>query len=243
MISIYAPAHGCPPTRKPAGRTNPQTARSITTDLLRRALVIAGLMVLGACAQPAALGGPTPVEVVRRAAAEYAFYDVSGATTAALWASMREGSARTLGGPYFARTEWTVTWRARWGGTGVCRVSSADVRLAARVTLPSWAPPADAPQELVGQWNAFVRALSLHEARHVDIAAAAVRGVRREVEAISAPTCSGIEALARAAAERVLTAHREQDRQYDQRTRNGATEGATWPPRPLVRPDRSGARG
>lgn len=186
-------------------------------------------MALGACARPEGTGGPAPAEV-RRGEAAYEFYDVSGTTTAALWASMREGSTRTLGGPHFARTEWTVTWRARWGGAGACRVSSVDVQLAARVILPRWNPPADAPPELVGQWNVFMHALSLHEARHVDIAAAAVRGIRREVGAISAPTCAGVDALARAAAERVLTAHREQDRQYDQRTRHGTTEGATWPP-------------
>jgi predicted secreted Zn-dependent protease len=75
-----------------------------------------------------------------------------------------------------------------------------------------------------------MRALSLHEARHVDIAVEAVRGVRREVEAVSGLSCAGMESRTREAAERVLTAQREQDRQYDLRTRHGVTEGAVWPP-------------
>jgi predicted secreted Zn-dependent protease len=88
----------------------------------------------------------------------------------------------------------------------------------------------------MAQWDAFMRALSLHEARHVDIAAAGARAIRREIEGISAPSCAGMDIRTRAAAERVLTAHREQDRQYDRRTRHGMTEGAVWPPRSTDEP-------
>lgn len=174
--------------------------------------------------------------LVRRAPANYVFYDVSGDTPAAVWASMREGSIRTLGGHHFARTEWNVTWRARWGGAGTCRVSSTDVQLTAQVTLPRWTPPVNAPPELVAAWATFMHSLSLHEARHVDIAARAARDLRREVEAVTGAGCAGMDARTRTAAERVLTAQREQSRQYDLRTRHGATEGAVWPPRPADPP-------
>lgn len=193
------------------------------------------LLACGACTPTVRGGGPEPA-LIRRASAEYVFYDVVGDTPAAVWASMRAASVQTLGGRYFARTEWNVSWRARWGGGGACRASVADLHLTARVTLPRWVPPAGASAELIAQWDAFIRALSLHEAKHVDIATAGARAIRREIEAVSGPSCAGMDARTRAAAERALIAHREQDRQYDRRTRNGVTEGAVWPPRSTGEP-------
>lgn len=189
------------------------------------------LAALGACTPAERPAGPEPA-LVRRASAEYVFYDVGGDTPGRVWASMREGSANTLGTTRtFGRTEWEVTWRARWEGPGMCRVRSAEVQLTTRITLPRWVPPSDAPAELAALWNAFIRALSLHEARHADNAAAAARALRRELEAASAPSCGMMDGRTRTAASQVLEEYRERDRAYDERTRHGTTEGAVWPPR------------
>jgi predicted secreted Zn-dependent protease len=118
----------------------------------------------------------------------------------------------------------------------MCRVRSADVQLTTHITLPQWAPPTDAPPELVALWDAFIRALSLHEARHADNAAAAARAVRRELEATSAPSCGMMEGRTSMAASRGLAEHRDRDRAYDERTRHGTTEGAVWPPRAVEVP-------
>ncbi len=203
--------------------------------LVGRIAAVALLAAGAACARAEAPAEPAPA-LVTRAAAEYVFYDVSGDTPAALRASLREGSARTLGGSHFARADWNVTWRARWEGDRTCRVGSVDVRLTARVTLPRWDPPADAAPELVARWGAFMHALSLHEARHVDIGAEAAQAVRRAVEAESNTSCAGMDSRTRAAAERALAAHREKNREYDERTRHGVTEGAVWPPRAATTP-------
>jgi predicted secreted Zn-dependent protease len=187
------------------------------------------LLAAAACAPAERPAGPEPV-VVRRPSAEYVFYDVTGDTPTALWESMRAERPGDLG-TYFGRTEWNVTWRASWEGAGLCRVRTADVRLTMRIILPRWTPPPGASPELVTRWEAFLRALSEHEAGHADIAASAEREVRRALEAVTAPSCAMMESGTRLAAQRVLDDYRERNRQFDTRTRHGATEGAVWPPR------------
>jgi predicted secreted Zn-dependent protease len=192
------------------------------------------LALAAACAPAGRTAGPAPV-VERRPAAEYVFYDVSGENPRSLWESMRASRPGELGG-YYGRTEWNVTWRARWDGAGSCRVRTADVQLTMRITLPRWTPPPGASAELVAQWETFLRALSKHEAGHADIGASAARDVRRALHSVTAPSCGMMESRTRMAVEQVLNDYRERNRQFDTRTRHGTTEGAVWPPRPADAP-------
>lgn len=191
--------------------------------------ILAAVLLMAACAPAERPARPEPA-VVRRPSAEYVFYDVTGDTPAVLWESMRAERPGDLGS-YFGRTEWNVTWRASWTGAGPCRVRTADVRLTMRIILPRWTPPPGAPPGLVSRWEAFMRALSEHEAGHADIGASAEREVRRTLEAVTAPDCAMMESRTRLAVQQVLDDYRERNRQFDLRTRHGATEGAVWPVR------------
>jgi predicted secreted Zn-dependent protease len=192
------------------------------------------LVSTAACAEPRTADAPVPP---RRAAAEYVTYDVQGSTPGELFTAMRRDGPRAPGeAPSYGRTEWMVTWRARWAGSGPCRVQNVDVQLRTRIILPRWVQPPDAPAGLVERWNAFMAALSEHEVGHADIAASAARQVRREVERVTSPTCAGMEPLTQAAAERVLEEHRRRNLEYDRRTRHGLTQGAVWPPRDAASP-------
>lgn len=197
-------------------------------NLTSRCLALAALLVVGGCAPAKAPAGAT---IPRAANAEYVFYDVTGSTPAELWSSMRAAAPLAGQQPAYGLTSWNVTWRTRWGGTGQCRVTFADVQLQMRVTMPRWTPPADASPELVAQWETFIRALAVHEAGHASRAAEAARQVRRALEGVSMPTCGMMELRTRAVAEQVLNQHRARDRDYDAQTRRGATQGAIWPPR------------
>jgi predicted secreted Zn-dependent protease len=187
------------------------------------------LLAAGACA-PAASVGPPPI--TRDPSAEYKFYDVVGDSPGALWRSMREsGPPPADGFPALGRTDWNVTWRASWDGAGICQVRNADVRLQTTITLPRWNPPATAPAALVAQWDAFLRALSVHEAGHAEIGSEAARVVRRELERVTAPDCASMNSRTQEAVGRVLEDFRAGNRSYDAQTRHGVTQGAVWPPR------------
>jgi predicted secreted Zn-dependent protease len=146
------------------------------------------LLAAGACA-PAASVGPPPI--TRDPTAEYKFYDVMGDSPGALWRSMRElGPPPAEGFPALGRTDWNVAWRASWDGAGICRVRNSDVRLQTTITLPQWKPPATAHAALVAHWEAFLRALSGHEAGRAEIGSEAARVVQRELERVTAPNCA-----------------------------------------------------
>jgi predicted secreted Zn-dependent protease len=169
--------------------------------------------------------------------ATFAYYEVSGATAAELWTSMRR-QAPIEG---FGRTRWEVTWSMRWLPTaGVCRATLVQVTLHAEVRLPHWEPGSDAPPELVAQWRTFVENLRSHENGHLEVAVAAAREVERELRRVETPLCASMQGIANQTAERILADFRARDRAYDQRTRHGFTQGAVWPPRAGAPPAEAG---
>jgi predicted secreted Zn-dependent protease len=190
--------------------------------------------VLAGCGASTAAGPrarPEPAHPNAPAAANatFAYYDVTGATVAELFTSMRQ-QAPSLG---FGQTLWNVTWAMRWEPTsGVCRVTQARVTLRTEVRLPRWEPGPGASPELVAQWRTFVENLRSHENGHLELAVAASREVERELRRIQTPSCMSVQGAGNQAAQRVISAFRARDRAYDIRTRGGATQGAVWPQRP-----------
>jgi predicted secreted Zn-dependent protease len=191
--------------------------------------VAAGVLLAGCGprAKAEAEAGSVP-GLVTRAGARYEYYDVEGSTPLELSQSMRR--ARPASQPGIGRTAWNITWRTRWSGSP-CRVQSADVRATIVVSMPRWKAPPDAPPALVEEWNRMLRALSVHEAGHVEHAVVAEREIRRALLAVTAPSCSTMELRTREIGQRLLEEHRMRDRRYDERTRSGYTQGVVWPPR------------
>ncbi len=186
---------------------------------------LAACVLLAGCTPGARAGSAS--EPVFLPWARYEFYDVEGTTAPELLASIRRERPRSY--RYFAQTAWNVTWRAEWNGDP-CRVRWADIRATIVVTMPRWKAPPDAPPGLVEDWNRMVRALSIHEAGHVENAREAEREVRRALMGVTAPSCNMMTLRTRQAAQWVLDGARLRDRRYDERTRHGWTQGAVWPP-------------
>jgi predicted secreted Zn-dependent protease len=191
----------------------------------RRASALACALLAG-CG-PAAEAGSAGT-VVLRPEARYEFYDVEGVTARELAASIRRAAPPSQRGA-IGYTTWNVTWQAEWDGNP-CRVRRADVRATIVVSMPRWNAPPNAPRRLVEEWNRFLVALSVHEAGHVAHGVQAEREVRRTLMAVSAPNCLMMASRTRQAAQWVVDEYRERNRDYDERTRRGFTQGAVWPP-------------
>ncbi|HYJ80812.1 MAG TPA: DUF922 domain-containing protein [Longimicrobiaceae bacterium] len=187
-------------------------------------------VLLAACASGTGRGEPSSVPLPRLEAA-YVFYEVSGATAAELEASLLAGGPLVGDSVRYARTAWTVPWSVRsWHLRGQCAVHTVQARLDARVWLPRWRPPPEAPPELVAQWDEFVRALAAHEAGHVRLGAEAVRELRNALRSLSALNCALLEARASTEAARVLERYQRRNDEYDRETAGGGTQGVAWPP-------------
>jgi predicted secreted Zn-dependent protease len=99
--------------------------------------------------------------------------------------------------------------------------------------LPRWTPPSNASPELVAQWKQFLAALETHEIGHKDISGRAARDVLIGIRQLSA-VCTSFPVDAKRVTDGIVARQRIEQTKYDADTRHGATQGATFPPRPVA---------
>jgi predicted secreted Zn-dependent protease len=170
----------------------------------------------------------TPTVKVR-----YQYYSVSGATAQQVRSqlSQRGPVDRISGSRFDAITDWKVRWTYHYRQSGQqCVVDAVHGNVNILFTLPKWNQPARAGQSLISEWNDYYAALKTHENGHKANGVAAIKDILQTLATL--PTyafCGELEVAANAAAQRVMQAYNQQDREYDRLTRHGFTQGAIFP--------------
>lgn len=152
------------------------------------------------------------------------WYEVNGATASEIRDSLRQhGPADEKGVRRYAHTRWKISWA--WPATD--QIAETQVSWSAEVTLPRWKIPETATIELREQWVRMFKALLRHEANHLQFARGNFRSVQQAIveEARKNPKITALEA--NRIAHRKLDEIRALDREYDRKTKYGATEGVT----------------
>jgi predicted secreted Zn-dependent protease len=156
-------------------------------------------------------------------------YDVRGTTIDEVRRAIDAGGPRIDGRRFVGRTRWDLAWRFTFAlDARGCRIATASTRVALHTVYPRWTGAATAPAEVATRWAGFIDALRRHEEthrRHGLEAGAAVQ--RRLLQLLPQPDCTAAERVANRMAQGVVSQWREADRDYDVRTRHGATEGAS----------------
>jgi predicted secreted Zn-dependent protease len=99
---------------------------------------------------------------------------------------------------------------------GYCRVSSADVSVAAKVILPRWGHRNKATREVRLIWDTLSSDIKRHEEGHVVIARNYARELEQSLLAISRQkTCVAVAEKAKAVAARILDRHDREQEKYD----------------------------
>ena len=161
------------------------------------------------------------------------YYTVTGATLPEIRQSIRQNRPWKERFDLDGMTEWRVTWQfnvtpAEHG----CRCSSFGTQTAITVTMPRWITPTNAPDAVKQIWQKYAVALAQHEAGHAAIALAAAADVRKRVqEAGEGIDCDGLTKRINDLGRQVIEEHRKRDKDYDEQTQHGATEGASLPGR------------
>jgi predicted secreted Zn-dependent protease len=136
---------------------------------------------------------------------------------------LREGLARRgperQGRRFTAYTDWEVHWSAG--------PESVEVRLLARVTVPTWRPPKSAPEQLVREWREFLKAVDSHERGHLELGARASARIHRLLSTMVAERRADAP-RAHGAVRVELDATRRLETQYDFETDHGARRGVQW---------------
>src|SRR5439155_806753 len=144
--------------------------------------ILAAVMLTLACASsPEPASTPTPASdsaalarTAPRAAvtAREQYYDIDGSSAGALRNQIsRLGPKDESGTSHDALTVWSLEWTYGTAQRGdSCALRDVKVTLNVSVTLPRWKPPPTATAELLKTWQAYLKAVRLHEAGHRTIA-------------------------------------------------------------------------
>ena len=180
-----------------------------------RAWVMA--LLLGTCGVHAAV----QEEATRRP------YVVHAQPGESLRTALHAATPIAVGGQRFhGYTRWNVRWTFRWWreASGRCAITEVTTRLHTEVQLPQL-QAASPEQQAV--FDRYLRALSDHEQGHVQIGRDAAQAIDQGIRQMpAAPDCATLEREANALGRRLLQDHVAREKQYDQRTRHGATQGA-----------------
>jgi len=208
-----------------------------------RLLIPAVMMLAYACGSstPEPASAPTPAldsAALARAAprptiaAREQYYDIDGSSAGALRNQInRLGPKDESGESKDALTVWSVesAYAAAQRGDS-CVLRDVKVTLNVAVTLPRWKPPATATAQLVRTWQAYLKAVRLHEAGHRTIAERNAREVMAALTPLRGTNCDKLLSEASNTVERIVADGRARNRAYDVQTRHGQTQGVELGP-------------
>jgi len=182
---------------------------------------------------PAPATAPVAASVPRPSmVATEQYYDIDGSSAGALRDQInRLGPKDESGKSRDALTVWSLEWSyAATSRPDGCVLRDVKVTLNVAVTLPRWKPPATATPEVVKSWQAYLRAVRLHEAGHRAIAERNAREVMAALTPLRGANCDLLSSDATRTAEQIVADGRARNRAYDVETKHGQTQGVVLGP-------------
>jgi predicted secreted Zn-dependent protease len=102
--------------------------------------------------------------------------------------------------------------------------------LSAELILPRRIDQAGTSNSLRERWSAYLKSARAHEEGHLAIAREARSAVLTALRGVApASRCSELREHLESTAQEVLEEFRSRDREYDETTNHGATQGARFP--------------
>lgn len=172
---------------------------------------------------PAKAGGAAAAAAASAAKPAIAYFDVQGADFETLRAAL------DAHGGMHGQADWKLGYQYEPKRAGrVCSVGSLSTQLMLTMTLPKWAPPRNAPSNLVSRWTRYVNALRLHAEGHLQIGRDFETAFKRSAAVASTRTCDELEKTLKGYFDLLLAKYKTQDRDYDRDTAQGRTQGAEF---------------
>jgi len=157
------------------------------------------------------------------------YYDVPGNSLQELRQSLNTlGPVGKDGKRHHGQVDWHVGWRFNYlpRGTG-CRIDALRMEVKATMLLPRWTGVDTAPAVLQQEWTRYSQALRVHEDGHAARATQASEEIQRRFAAVGgAMNCTRLNEELNRIGQAVIDEYAARDRQYDEDTDHGATQGA-----------------
>lgn len=163
---------------------------------------------------------------------KYEYYEIRGNSEKELRGQMcRNGCTFKDGEKYDSVTTWR--WKMDYGYDRAPRACTADsfkVALEISYRYPKWVPADGAPQPLVDKWEVYMKNLVTHENGHRDMAVEAATELSRAVAALPpAASCAELDREVRALSRERMQKLNADEKDYDETTLHGKTQGAVFP--------------
>ena len=157
------------------------------------------------------------------------YYAVTGTTTRELRQSINEMRPWRRKLDADGLTNWRLEWRFTVTPTASgCRISSFTTTTAIGITLPRWEGLTNASAPFRKTWERYITALGQHEAGHARHALAAAADLQKRIKELPEHAdCDGLKHRIHEIGNATIEEYRRKEKDYDERTRNGATQGAT----------------
>jgi len=156
------------------------------------------------------------------------YYTVAGATVREIHQSMRQNRPWKSTSQHDGFTQWHVAWNFYLSPSdNKCRLTSFSTRTTVAITLPRWTAPTNATEDVRMAWGRFIAALGKHEAGHGQMALAAAAEIqKRAKESGEDVDCAALKQKLNNLGQSIVEQYRARDKEYDERTKHGVTQGA-----------------
>ncbi|MGA8515781.1 MAG: DUF922 domain-containing protein [Burkholderiaceae bacterium] len=124
---------------------------------------------------------------------------------------------------------WNISYHFSTKAEGkLCRFDNVRLKIVGEILLPKWTDEAAAPAALQQRWQGYYAALQQHEEGHVQHGNELAALVREKFLGVSDFPCAQAAVVAQAEFDKVYANLKNRDKEYDQRTQHGATQGAVF---------------
>jgi predicted secreted Zn-dependent protease len=129
-----------------------------------------------------------------------------------------------------AFTDWQVRHEYRHSSTAEqCTLTSFTTTVDVVTTLPRWSGNRG-DIALAQRWDRYRRALEEHEKGHAQVGIRAAEAIQSELSKVPPhATCADLQIVIESRVKGILEGAREEEADYDRRTKHGTTQGAVFP--------------
>jgi predicted secreted Zn-dependent protease len=152
-------------------------------------------------------------------------YPVSGKDYAGLVKSLAANGPKGFHG----LASWDISYQYTTKPVGnMCRFDTIRLRVQGEILMPKWTDEDAAPPSLRQRWQDYYAALQQHEEGHVQHGNELAALIQEKFMGYGDMVCGQAKAIAQSEFDRLYNNLKNRDKEYDQRTQHGATQGARF---------------
>jgi len=163
---------------------------------------------------------------------KYEYYEVCGCSEDELHCDLKQKCVTWNDGhKYDSLTSWDMKWDHGYDqASATCTINSFRPIVEITFRFPKWKRTDEAPQSLMEKWDRYVNNLITHENGHRDRVVEAASELSHAVAKLSpASSCADLDKSVRSLFRKHMEKMAEDQREYDETTKHGSTQGAVFP--------------